>query len=284
MEGTPLAETTPIGAQAPAAPPVVSKEHQEHVRRRMLGYWNDYWPVVLLICGLIAAVITPFFAANISGEEHSEPYFLTWTALAAAFSATTLAFLIGLAWDRRQRAIAEAREVAAEERRKQAEIEAEQERRTVEAKRRFGAILLELERLKATLERCGDQSQYKYFFPDLPTGTWDAANESLGQISSNYSLIADLSIFYGEVNELQWRLRFKANAWVEDAAINPIIDALVLQMLEGVDDLVKRVRKQVVDPDVARIHAEAPAPVLAKRRQLTGAIRLKAPEGAAPKS
>lgn len=245
----------------------------------MLGYWNDYWPVVLLVCGLIAAVIAPFVAARISADEHSEPYFLTWTALAAAFSATTLAFLIGLAWDRRQRSIAEAREVAAEERRKQAEVEAEQERRTVEAKRRFGAILLELERLKATLERCGDQGQYKYFFPDLPTGTWDAANEALGQISSNYALIADLSIFYGEVNELQWRLRFKANAWVEDAAINPIIDALVLQMLEGVEDLVKRVRRQVVDPDVARIHAEAPAPVLAKRRQLTGAIRLKAPEG-----
>lgn len=275
MEGTPIAAP----AQQPAAP-VVTKEHQDQVRRRVLGYWNDYWPVVLLVGGLVVAIVTPFFAARIADHGTSEAHKLTWTALSAAFSATTFAFLIGLAWDRRQRAIAEAREVAAEERRKQAEIEAEQERRAVEAKRRFGAILLELERLKATLERCSDQGQYKYFFPDLPTGTWDAANESLGQISSNYSLIADLSIFYGEVAELQWRLRFKANAWVEDAAINPIIDALVVQMLEGVEDLVKRVRKQVVDPDVARIHAEAPAPVLARRRQLTGAIRLKAPEPA----
>jgi hypothetical protein len=287
MEGTPIAakadEGTPIGApQPPSAAAEASPEvdHEHMVRRRMLGVWNDYWPVVLLVSALIAAVVGPFISDGLDDEHRSESYRLTWTAMAAAFSATTLAFLITLAWDRRQRTIQEVRETAAEEKRKQAQIEAEQEQRGVEAKRRFGAILLELERLKATLERCGDQGQYKYFFPDLPTGTWEAANESLGQISSNYALIADLSIFYEEVDELQWRLRFKANAWVEDAAINPIIDALVTQMLESVDDLLRRVRKQVVEPDVARIHAEVHQPVLARRRQLTGAIRLKAPESA----
>lgn len=261
---------------ATAADTEPEEESQGHAHEResaFAAWFSHNWPVIALGIGLIGAIVGPLLAARINPEKASETQKLTWTALAAAFSATTLAFLITLAWDRRQRGIEEEKQLAAEQRRAAAEIVAEQERRTVEAKRRFSAILLELERLKGTLEKCREQAKYKYFFPDLPAGSWEAANERLGVICSNYALMADLSIFYGEVDELQWRLRFKANAWVEDAAINPIIDALVEQMIEGVQDLLHRVRKQVVDPDVARIHTEMtdqPAPA---RKVVTRAIR-----------
>jgi hypothetical protein len=246
---------------------------QVHERESAFVSWFSHnWPVFALVVGLIGAIVGPLLASRIS-KDTADPPLLTWTALAAAFSATTLAFLITLAWDRRQRGIEEEKQLAAEQRRAAAEIVAEQERRSVEAKRRFSAILLELERLKGTLEKCREQSKYKYFFPDLPAGSWEAANERLGVICSNYALMADLSIFYGEVDELQWRLRFKANAWVEDAAINPIIDALVEQMVEGVQELLHRVRKQVVDPDVARIHTEMTDQPAAARKVVTRAIR-----------
>src|SRR5919202_173582 len=247
--------------------------HAREVESSALAWFGRNWPVVALVVALIGAIVGPLLAARISEEHSTEPQLLTWTALAAAFSATTLAFLVTLAWDRRQRGIEEQKQLAAEQRRAQQELEAEQERRTVEAKRRFSAILLELERLKGTLEKCREQAKYKYFFPDLPAGSWEAANERLGVICSNYALMADLSIFYGEVDELQWRLRFKANAWVEDAAINPIIDALVEQMVEGVQDLLHRGRKQVVDPDVARIHTEMAEQAAPTRRVVTRAIR-----------
>src|SRR5919202_567494 len=247
--------------------------HAREVESSALAWFGRNWPVVALVVALIGAIVGPLLAARISEEHSTEPQLLTWTALAAAFSATTLAFLVTLAWDRRQRGIEEQKQLAAEQRRAQQELEAEQERRGTEAKRRFSAILLELERLKGTLERCREQGKYKYFFPDLPTGSWEAANERLGVIVSDYALMADLSIFYGEVDELQWRLRFKANAWVEDAAINPIIDALVETMLESLEDLLHRVRKQTVNPDVARIHAEVAGGPTPARKVVTRAIR-----------
>jgi hypothetical protein len=270
MESLPA---TAADAEQPEEPDkgVVARAHARE--EGILAWWSDNWPVIALAIALIGAIVGPLLAAAINPEHASETQKLTWTALAAAFSATTLAFLVTLAWDRRQRRIEEQKEVLAEQRRAVAAIEAEQESRSTEAKRRFSAILLELERLKSTLEKCREQSKYKYFFPDLPSGSWEAANERLGVICSNYAVIADLSIFYGEVDELQWRLRFKANAWVEDAAINPIIDALVEQMIEGVQDLLHRVRKQVVDPDVARLHTEVVDQPTPSRKVVTRAIR-----------
>jgi hypothetical protein len=232
--------------------------------------WSDLWPVALLIIGLVIAVGAPFVTARLD-EHRAESYLLTWTALAAAFSATTFAFLIGLAWDRRQRTLVEQSELEADRRRQEADLKAEDDRRALEAKRRFAAIGLELEHLKATLDRCADQGKYKYFFPSFPTGSWEAASSPLGIIVANYGLMAELSTFYGQVAELQWRLRFKANAWVEDETINPIIDALVEQMRGSVDGLIRHVQHQTVSPDVERVHREV-APV-AGLRPLTRAIR-----------
>jgi hypothetical protein len=232
-----------------------------------LDFWFDRWPFGLLVVVVVVSIVAPVLTAvYYSGAD-------TWLGMATNFSATTLAFLIALAWDRRQRAYAELQEDAAERRREEAARAAEQERRETEAKRRFSAIALELERLQASLQRTAEeQQQYTYFFPDLPSGSWRAASGPLGVIIANYGLMADLSTFYGHVDELQWRLRFKAQPGIDDAAVGPIIDALARQMLNDVSVLLAHVRRQVASPDVQPVADDSGGHVVA-RRQLTGAIR-----------
>jgi hypothetical protein len=204
-----------------------------------LDFWFDRWPFGLLILVILVALVTPVLSAVFYGAT------ATWPSMATNFAATSVAFLVALAWDRRQRALVELREAAAERRRQEDDLAAEQERRETEARRRFAAIALELERLQASVQRSVDEQQrYKYFFPDLPSGSWEAGRGPLGMIIANYGLMADLSTFYGHVNELQWRLRFKAQVGVDDAAVNPIIDALATQMLSDVTVLLGQVRKQ----------------------------------------
>ena len=158
----------------------------------------------------------------------------------------------------------------------------EQDQRVVEAKRRFGALELELERLKASIERTKrEQHNYKHFFPDLPTGSWAAASGPLGVIVSDYELMADLATFYGHVEELRWRLRFKADAAIDEDLIHPIIATFVNQMEEAVNALLEQVREQIQSPQVEQIvgapQGQRPARV-ARTRQFTGAIRAQTPE------
>jgi len=237
-------------------------------RAPTLDFWFDRWPFGLLIVVVLVAAVTPFVSAAVYGGE------ATWASLATNFSATSIAFLIALAWDRRQRTLAEMQEHEAERRREEAARAREQERREVEAKRRFSAIALELERIQASLQRTvAEQSRYRYFFPDLPSGSWRAGSGPLGVILSNYGLMADLSTFYGHVDELQWRLRFKAQTGVDDAAVSPIIDALATQMLSDASVLLSQVRRQVERPDVEPLTDDSGGLVVA-RRQATSAIRI----------
>jgi hypothetical protein len=231
-------------------------------------FLTDVWPLLLLLAGLLLAVLLPWLAwSRYGGDE-------TWPSLITNFSSTCLAFLIALAWDRRQRAFADRRELEAEQRREEAEARAEHERRTIEARRRFSAVALELERIEASLQRAhAEQHRYKVFFPDLPSGSWRAGSGPLGVILANYGLMADLSTFYGHVEELQWRLRFKAQTDVDDTAVSPIIDALATQMLTDVAVLLAQVRRQVERPDVQPLTDDSGG-LVAARRQATSAIRV----------
>jgi hypothetical protein len=84
--------------------------------------------------------------------------------------------------------------------------------------------------------------------------------------------MADLSTFYGHVDELQWRLRFKAQPGVDESAVSPIIAALAQQMVNDVAVLLLHVRRQIAQPDVLSIADEFGGLVVA-RRQVTSAIR-----------
>ena len=232
-----------------------------------LDFWFDRWPAGLLVVVVAIAVAAPIVTAVAYGGSN------TWTSMATGFSATTLAFLIALAWDRRQRDQAVLEEAAAEARREEAVRATEHERRQTEATRRFSAIALELERIQQSLTRTAEEQQrYAYFFPDLPSGSYLAASGPLGMIISNYGLMADLSTFYGHVDELRWRLRFKAQPAVDGQAVNPLIDALARQMLNDVAVLLTQVRRQMASPDVRPL-AESLGGHVVARRQMTSAIR-----------
>jgi len=243
-------------------------------------HWYDGFhstrPLQLLILALVAAVVAPIFGAHYYTGE------IMWPLVIGGYSGAALAFTAALFWDRHSRLQDEVRQAETERRRHQERLQAEQERRVVEAKRRFGALEVELTRLKASIDRTKrEQANYKHFFPDLPTGTWAAASGPLAVIVSDYELMADLATFYGHVEELRWRLRFKADASVDEEMVNPIISTFVSQMADAVDVLLQQVNEQMVNPQVEQI-VGAPAvqrPTrVARTRQFTGAIRAQTPE------
>ena len=235
-------------------------------------------PLELLVAALVAAVAAPGIGAVFYSGH------VIWPLMITSYSGASLAFLTALAWDRHSRLETEVRERDAEHRREEARLQEEQERRVIEAKRRLGALELELERLKVSIERTTrEQKAYKHFFPDLPTGSWLAASGPLAVIMSDYELMADLSTFYGHVDELRWRLRFKAEATTDEAVVSPMIDALAGQMSEAVDVLLKKVAEEIRDPQVEHVagapEVERPSSeAVIRKRQFTGAIRVQSPE------
>jgi hypothetical protein len=235
-------------------------------------------PLQLLIGALAAAIVTPLVGAQLYTGE------IMWPLVIGGYSGAALAFLTALAWDRHSRLQDDVRQLEAERHRTEQRLQQEQDRRVVEAKRRFGALELELLRLKASIDRTKlEQHAYKYFFPDLPTGSWLASSAPLSVLVSDYELMADLSTFYGHVEELRWRLRFKAEATTDETMVNSMISTFVAQMAEAVDSLLEQVREQVASPQVEQILG-APRPPrgqtkgVSRRRQFTGAIRTQTPE------
>lgn len=233
-------------------------------------------PFQLLVLSLVVAVAAPLAVLPTYGGE------IIWPLVICGYSGAALAFTVALFWDRHSRLQDEVRQNEAERRRVAERLAQEQERRVIEAKRRFGALELELERLKASIDRTKrEQALYKQFFPDLPTGSWAAASGPLGLIVADYELMADLATFYGHVEELRWRLRYKAEASTEPEVINPLIDTFVSQMCEAVDALLAGVREQIQSPTVEQVvgapQQQRPARV-SRTRQFTGAIRAQTPE------
>jgi hypothetical protein len=241
-------------------------------------HWFDVFhqtrPLQALIVALVAAVALPFIGAHYYTGE------IMWPLFIAGYSGAALAFIAALFWDRHSRLQDEVRQAEAERRRAAERLKQEQDRRVVEAKRRFGALELELERLKASIERTKrEQEAYKHFFPDLPTGSWAAASGPLGLIVSDYELMADLATFYGHVEELRWRLRFKADSSVDENVVAPIITTFVNQMADAVDDLLEQVAEQIRNPSVEQIVGAPQRPTrVVRTRQFTGAIRAQTPE------
>jgi hypothetical protein len=233
-------------------------------------------PVKMLMAGVFLAAIGPIITDFYYNGE------FIWPLVSGGFTGATFAFLVALAWDRHQGNMQELRAQQAEQRQAAEELRKEHDRRMLEAKRRFSAIALELERLKASINRTmAEQHEYKYFFPDLPTGSWRAASVPLGMISSNYGLMADLATFYGHVEELQWRLRFKADPQVDDASVSPLIAGFVGQMAGSVDELLQQVRRQSMNPDIESVLSDGGTTVVS-RRQMTGAIRVVPGGGQTP--
>ncbi len=249
-------------------------DHEKPTKPHWYDSFHSTRPLQALVVSLVAAVVLPIVGAHYYTGE------IMWPLVIGGYSGAALAFTTALFWDRHSRLQDEVRQSEAERRRAAERLQAEQDRRVVEAKRRFGALELELERLKASIERTKrEQADYKHFFPDLPTGSWSAASGPLGLIVSDYELMADLATFYGHVEELRWRLRFKADASIDEKVVNPIIATFVNQMSDAVDDLLEQVAEQIRNPTVEQIVGAPQRPTrVVRTRQFTGAIRAQSPE------
>src|ERR671934_1553752 len=94
-------------------------------------------PLQLLIASLVAAIVLPIFGARWWRNE------LMWSLVIGGYSGAALAFTTALFWDRHSRLQDDLRNVEVERQRTAERLRAEQERRVVEAKRRFGALLVE---------------------------------------------------------------------------------------------------------------------------------------------
>jgi hypothetical protein len=243
-------------------------------RRQWFSELHSTRPLQLLVLSLIVAVAAPIIGAHFYTGE------IIWPLVIGGYSSAALAFTTALFWDRHSRLQDEARQSEAERRRVTERLQQEQDRRVVEAKRRFGALEVELERLKASIDRTKrEQADYKHFFPDLPAGSWAAASGPLGVIVSDYELMADLATFYGHVEELRWRLRFKADPAVDEKDVSSTIATFVGQMADGVDVLLEQVREQIRSPQVEQVVGAPQRPTRVSRtRQFTGAIRTQSPE------
>ncbi len=250
----------------------------EKPERRRYDILHSTRPLQALLLTLAAAITLPILGARwYTGE-------IMWPLFIAGYAGAALAFTTALFWDRHSRLEDEVRQREADRQRAAERLREEQERRMVEARRRFGALELELLRLKTSIDRTKlEQHHYKHFFPDLPTGSWGAASGPLAVIVSDYELMADLSTFYGHVQELRWRLRFKAQPDTDEAMVNSMIDTLAAQMADAVDVLLEQVREEIQNPQVEHIVGapqtqRPPASGVARRRQFTGAIRAQTPE------
>ena len=75
---------------------------------------------------------------------HYETGEIIWPLVIGGYSGAALAFITALIWDRHSRLQDEARQTEAERRHDAERLQQEQDRRVIEAKRRFGALELEL--------------------------------------------------------------------------------------------------------------------------------------------
>jgi hypothetical protein len=91
-------------------------------------------PLQLLLLALVAAIVAPIVGAHYYTGE------IMWPLVIGGYSGAALAFTAALFWDRHSRLQDDVRQAEAERRRTQERLQAEQERRVVEAKRRIGAL------------------------------------------------------------------------------------------------------------------------------------------------
>src|SRR3954453_18653313 len=124
----------------------MAAKEEEHAER-WFSQLHSTRPLQLLILSLVAAIVLPFIGAHYYTGE------IIWPLVIGGFSGAALAFTSALFWDRHSRLQDEGRQAEAEPRRAQERLQQEQDRRVVEAKRRFGALEVELTRLKASIAR-----------------------------------------------------------------------------------------------------------------------------------
>jgi hypothetical protein len=169
-----------------------------------------------------------------------------WPELVGGFLASLLAFMLALTWERERelrRATEAARTVG--------------EQRATEIRRRLEPVRTELEKneeslfaVQQHLEASSDR-EFIISNPQLLDGAWAASASRLSELVADFKFIADLSVTYGRLEELRWRLRYRTEH--HSVLLDGMTAPLVTQLRGEVEDLLKRVRRQISGPTVQTI-------------------------------
>jgi len=192
---------------------------------------------------VVASVL--FFVALTAVVLHLYKGSLYWPALVTEFGASLGAFMLALEWERH-------RDLRALERAQKERIEARQ----TEAQKRLHALKKELERNKTSLQHLAggldsphaSKSIFMLLHPELLDASWAASSARLGDLLADYELVATLAAFYGRLEELRWRIRYRTRA--RDTHLDGMTLPLVAEMQEEVANLLSRVEKEADAPKV----------------------------------
>lgn len=212
----------------------------------------------LILLAALVAVGSSIWA----GEEYGGAALLP--GLIGNFGASLLAFMLALSWERsreRKQAATDAERSRHEDEKTASDLQA---RRATEVRRRLEPIREELRRNRASLDDLStglaDDPNIRVLHPELLDGAWSSNAPRLSELVADYDFIADLSSTFGRIEELRWRLRQRTATIAVMAgsdvargleqALRNMTRPLVTELLEEVDDLLKRVGAQIDDPQV----------------------------------
>jgi hypothetical protein len=87
----------------------------------------------------------------------------------------------------------------------------------------------------------------------LAPQAWRASSAALSVIVADIDLIADLPTFYGRIEDLQWRLRYRIEPGARMSDVDNITEPLAGELKTEGEDLLDRVQKQIDNPSIQRL-------------------------------
>jgi hypothetical protein len=227
----------------------------------------------LFLLGTAAAVGLPLWFEFVLDKRYRGPNL--WPGMVGNFTASFAAFVLALAWDRRQRQQEREHEETARAEQLEREVEEERGRRETYARRLLAIAVDQLthnrEVVRTLRLRTVEHSPLAYH---LRTGAWVRSADVLSRILSRPDLIARASGLYDRLGELQWRLRFIAEASgvaYRQNELRDIIhqtDLLVRSIDDDFDDIRQRSQQEAESPtvDLLGIRREIVASITATSR------------------
>jgi hypothetical protein len=163
------------------------------------------------------------------------------------FAASLAAFMLALAWEsdrERRKLLSTAKEF--------------DRRRATEVRRRLSAVKAELEKnaesvtdVISFLSKPPAPYTFSLVHPQLLEGAWSANASAIAELLADYGLTSDLSVTYGRIEELRWRLRFRSSQRTNE--LDAITLPLAEELRDELSDLLERVGAMINKPEVQPI-------------------------------
>jgi hypothetical protein len=214
------------------------------MRSRLAALITSPWTLMLAFAVAVGVPLALWLADVYTGPQ-------IWPGLVGNFTASFFAFVIALTWDRRQAAADLKRRAGEREADVEREARDEYDRRAAEARSRLKSVRAELTENKDSIaDVVRSLPRSKLLLPQLLRGSWAANAQALSVLIDQPDLVADLSTFYGRVEELQWRLRYRAEtlATARLLEVSRMTQPLAEEMQAEVTGLIERVTAEISNP------------------------------------